>query len=81
MISQCRYPLTHHHSAMTPANMSGGSDRADERVTKDAWMIQLMTQHVGRADMNKLIMNYLVTGVYQGYVIPHNADLFDICRN
>ncbi|CAL1529276.1 unnamed protein product [Lymnaea stagnalis] len=33
----------------------------DEKVTKDAWMKQLMNQHVGRADMNKLIMNYLVT--------------------
>uniref|UniRef100_A0A0B7BU81 CTLH domain-containing protein n=2 Tax=Arion vulgaris TaxID=1028688 RepID=A0A0B7BU81_9EUPU len=54
--------LTHYHSSIiTETNMSGGSDRADERVTKDAWMIQLLTQHVGRADMNKLIMNYLVT--------------------
>lgn len=28
---------------------------------KDAWMSELNTQHVGRTDMNKLIMNYLVT--------------------
>ncbi|XP_005096701.1 glucose-induced degradation protein 8 homolog [Aplysia californica] len=46
--------------------MSSGSsgDRGEDRLVKDAkdaWMAELGTQHVGRADMNKLIMNYLVT--------------------
>ncbi|KAH9500555.1 Glucose-induced degradation complex subunit [Bulinus truncatus] len=34
---------------------------ADDKLTKETWMKQLVTQHVSRADMNKLIMNYLVT--------------------
>ncbi|XP_059160654.1 glucose-induced degradation protein 8-B homolog [Physella acuta] len=41
--------------------MSSSSDRVEEKLTRDSWMKQLMSQHVGRADMNKLIMNYLVT--------------------
>lgn len=42
-------------------SMTTGSDRGDNDIVKDAWMLQLMTHHVGRTDMNKLIMNYLVT--------------------
>ncbi|GFR75667.1 glucose-induced degradation protein 8 homolog [Elysia marginata] len=42
-------------------SMTTGSDRGENDVVKDAWMLQLMTHHVGRTDMNKLIMNYLVT--------------------
>ncbi|KAK3727700.1 hypothetical protein RRG08_032657 [Elysia crispata] len=42
-------------------SMTTGSDRGENDIVKDAWMLQLMTHHVGRTDMNKLIMNYLVT--------------------
>ena len=42
--------------------MSSGSEDRLVREAKDAWLSELSTQHVGRADMNKLIMNYLVTG-------------------
>ena len=30
-------------------------------VSRDEWSTKMETQHVARADMNKLIMNYLVT--------------------
>jgi hypothetical protein len=33
-----------------------------ENISKDDWMNRLEGLHIQRADMNKLIMNYLVTG-------------------
>lgn len=33
-----------------------------EDITKEEWMDKLNNVHVQRADMNRLIMNYLVTG-------------------
>ncbi|GLH14502.1 uncharacterized protein GBIM_18890 [Gryllus bimaculatus] len=32
-----------------------------ENISKDDWMARLESRHIARADMNKLIMNYLVT--------------------
>ncbi|XP_055964098.1 glucose-induced degradation protein 8 homolog isoform X2 [Sorex fumeus] len=37
------------------------AEKPDE-ITKDEWMEKLNNLHVQRADMNRLIMNYLVTG-------------------
>lgn len=37
------------------------TEKPDE-ITKDEWMEKLNSLHVQRADMNRLIMNYLVTG-------------------
>ena len=37
------------------------TEKPDE-ITKDEWMEKLNNLHVQRADMNRLIMNYLVTG-------------------
>lgn len=34
----------------------------NETVTKEEWINRLENAHIQRADMNKLIMNYLVTG-------------------
>lgn len=33
-----------------------------EDISKDEWMDKLNNVHIQRADMNRLIMNYLVTG-------------------
>lgn len=33
-----------------------------EDVTREEWMDKLNNVHIQRADMNRLIMNYLVTG-------------------
>lgn len=33
-----------------------------EDITKEEWMEKLNNVHIQRADMNRLIMNYLVTG-------------------
>ena len=33
-----------------------------EDITKDDWLEKLHALHITRADMNRLIMNYLVTG-------------------
>lgn len=38
------------------------AEKPDE-ITKDEWMEKLNNLHVQRADMNRLIMNYLVTGI------------------
>lgn len=34
-----------------------------EDITKEEWMEKLNNVHIQRADMNRLIMNYLVTGM------------------
>ncbi|KAG8131622.1 hypothetical protein E2320_009533, partial [Naja naja] len=36
------------------------AEKPDE-ITKDEWMEKLNNLHIQRADMNRLIMNYLVT--------------------
>lgn len=33
-----------------------------EDVTREEWMDKVNNVHIQRADMNRLIMNYLVTG-------------------
>ena len=33
-----------------------------DEIPRDDWMEQLKSLHITRVDMNKLIMNYLVTG-------------------
>ena len=33
-----------------------------EEMSKEKWMDQIQSFHITRADMNRLIMNYLVTG-------------------
>lgn len=38
------------------------AEKPDE-ITKDEWMEKLNNLHVQRADMNRLIMNYLVTAM------------------
>ena len=38
------------------------SDKSDD-ISRDEWLTCLQNTHVTRADMNKLIMNYLVTGI------------------
>lgn len=40
---------------------SGTSDRQDYELTKEEWLEKLENLHIQRADMNRLIMNYLVT--------------------
>jgi len=34
-----------------------------EDITKEEWLDKLNNVHIQRADMNRLIMNYLVTGM------------------
>jgi hypothetical protein len=52
-----------------------------ENISKDEWMNRLEGLHIQRADMNKLIMNYLVTGKLRntsslrGFNIIHNQIL------
>lgn len=33
-----------------------------DEISREDWMEQLKSLHITRVDMNKLIMNYLVTG-------------------
>lgn len=41
-----------------------------EDITREEWMDKLNNVHIQRADMNRLIMNYLVTGVVQIFLTP-----------
>ena len=38
------------------------SDKSYEVISKNDWLRKLENVHIQRTDMNKLIMNYLVTG-------------------
>jgi hypothetical protein len=42
-----------------------------ENISKDEWMNRLEGLHIQRADMNKLIMNYLVTGKQSNTSFEH----------
>lgn len=46
-----------------------------EDITKEEWMEKLNNVHIQRADMNRLIMNYLVTGMYVCVLCLHYAQL------
>lgn len=50
-----------------------------EDITREEWMEKLNNVHVQRADMNRLIMNYLVTGNKGIFVIVNL--LFFIMKN
>jgi len=41
--------------------MMSYAEKPDD-ITRDEWMEKLNNVHIQRADMNRLIMNYLVTG-------------------
>lgn len=49
-----------------------------EDITREEWMDKLNNVHIQRADMNRLIMNYLVTGDLFCFV-SHRVFL-DVCR-
>lgn len=42
------------------------TDKSYEVINKSEWMRKLENVHIQRTDMNKLIMNYLVTGTHFG---------------
>lgn len=43
-----------------------------EDITREEWMEKLNNVHIQRADMNRLIMNYLVTGTELIYLFVFN---------
>ena len=49
-------------SSFSESTMSFPSDKTDDTIDKDVWMENLQSLNVTRSDMNKIIMNYLVTG-------------------
>lgn len=40
-----------------------------EDISKDDWIDKLHAIHITRADMNRLIMNYLVTGTVKNTIV------------
>ena len=54
------------------------SEKQDD-ITRDEWMDKLNNVHIQRADMNRLIMNYLVTGDRALFFICRSAEC-GICR-
>ena len=59
----------------------GGSARMShqeklEEMSKEKWMDQIQSFHITRADMNRLIMNYLVTGKNEG---PYQVSFVPKC--
>jgi len=66
--------------------MMSYAEKPDD-ITRDEWMEKLNNVHIQRADMNRLIMNYLVTGkqstdhhcIYSPYIaalIQVHVDIF-----
>lgn len=45
-----------------------------EDITREEWMEKLNNVHIQRADMNRLIMNYLVTGMQSTEHISVNTN-------
>jgi len=46
------------------------ADRSESvGISKDDWMNLLNAHHITRAEMNKLVMNYLVTGKWSKIII------------
>lgn len=45
-----------------------------EDITREEWMEKLNNVHIQRADMNRLIMNYLVTGMQSTELISVNTN-------
>ena len=39
-----------------------------EDISREEWMEKLNNVHIQRADMNRLIMNYLVTGIVESCI-------------
>ena len=39
------------------------SSRKEDKISKDDWLRNMESSHIYRNDMNKLIMNYLITGL------------------
>lgn len=48
---------------MFPKMNFGSSMERQEEVSMEEWNDRLQQVHPTRADMNKLVMNYLVTGI------------------
>lgn len=54
------------------------SEKPDD-ITREEWMDKLNNVHIQRADMNRLIMNYLVTGIVTIYF--YISSLYFIKKN
>lgn len=55
--------MTSIYSFAIANTMSMPSADKPEEVSREEWIQRLQNTHITRADMNKLIMNYLVTGM------------------
>lgn len=51
-----------------------------EDITKEEWMDKLNNVHIQRADMNRLIMNYLVTGEACSWTTVAVSRIYNIVR-
>lgn len=55
-----------------------------EDITKEEWMDKLNNVHIQRADMNRLIMNYLVTGEVPSFMFVSRCLIVviscEVCR-
>ena len=61
--------MVFHNKLLFFQAMNNLSDKQEE-LSHDEWMDGLHALHVTRADMNRLIMNYLVTGSKSMLVLP-----------
>lgn len=52
-----------------------------EDITKEEWMDKLNNVHIQRADMNRLIMNYLVTGEASGISTVTVSRIYSLCND
>lgn len=62
---------------MFPKMNFGSSMERLEEVSMEEWNDRLQQVHPTRADMNKLVMNYLVTGMNNNHVGHHQSGKID----
>ena len=51
-------------SASTGTSAASSSSSADYHMDKSEWMNRIETSHIDRSLMNRMVMNYLVTGTH-----------------
>lgn len=64
----CHHTTHEHPLYLQDIIIMSYAEKPDD-ITREEWMDKLNNVHIQRADMNRLIMNYLVTGEVQIYLM------------
>jgi hypothetical protein len=58
------YPLNNNNPNNNPASAASSSSSCDYHTDRAEWMSRIENSHIDRTLMNRLVMNYLVTGKF-----------------